>query len=138
MSQAKPKHQINSFDIDGVIFMGQYDGVYPNRRDIIITGRSVEEMRETLAMLNDKHIQNHVYFNPISFNNKTRESSGRHKGNTIKKLRESGLEIGLHFEDDPIQIEEILKIVPDQKIVYLQHDLVPKENVSHADYKSQI
>ncbi len=31
---------INSFDIDGVIYMGKYGGVFPGPHDIIITGRS--------------------------------------------------------------------------------------------------
>ena len=45
---------INTFDIDGVIFMGDYNGVYPSKDDIIITGRSIEEWDETSAMLKSK------------------------------------------------------------------------------------
>ena len=35
------------FDIDGVIYMGEYDGIYPGPRDIIVTGRSIHTRRET-------------------------------------------------------------------------------------------
>lgn len=123
---------INSFDIDGVIYMGTHGGVYPGPNDIIITGRSFEELDETLWMLNNKGIHNKVYFNQLPFDKKSRESSGIHKGNTILKLEKQGYKIGIHFEDDPIQIIEIKKIVPHVKIVYMQHDLVEKENVRHT------
>jgi len=56
--------KINTFDIDGVIFLEEHDGIYPGPIDIIITGRSYEETEETLAMLNRKGIKNKVYFNP--------------------------------------------------------------------------
>ena len=49
-----PKHPINSFDIDGVIYMGEYDGIYPGPRDIIVTGRSIHTRRETTKMLKAK------------------------------------------------------------------------------------
>ena len=51
---------VNSFDIDGVIYMGKYGGVFPGPHDIIITGRSKEEEPETSAMLLDKGISNNV------------------------------------------------------------------------------
>ena len=54
---------LNSFDIDGVIFMDKYNGVYPGKDDIIITGRSKEERPETEAMLKSKGITNQVYYN---------------------------------------------------------------------------
>ena len=79
-------NNINTFDIDGVIYMGEYGGVYPGLNDIIITGRSFEESEETLGMLTKKGIHNKVMFNELSFDNKSRESSGIHKGNTIIKL----------------------------------------------------
>lgn len=123
--------KINTFDIDGVINMGVHDGVYPGPNDIIITGRSVEEIPETEKMLRFKGIKNEVYYNPLPFDEKTRESSGKHKGNTILLLEERGYIIGIHFEDDPIQAEEIRKIVPHINVVLLQHDLVEKENVRH-------
>ena len=123
---------INSFDIDGVIFMGDYDGVYPNKYDIIITGRSVDEKRETLDMLHKKGISNDlIFFNPVPFDEKTRESSGEHKARTIQLMLARGYEIGIHFEDDPIQAKVIRERVPNVNVVLLQHDLVEKENVRH-------
>ena len=122
---------INSFDIDGVINMDQYDGLYPGTHDVIITGRSVEERPETEAMLKDKGITNKVYFNSLPFDQKTRVSSGQHKGRTLFYLEEMGYRIGIHFEDDPIQANEIKKIMPHVNVVLIQHDLVEKENVKH-------
>jgi hypothetical protein len=121
----------NSFDIDGVIFMDKFDGVYPSKNDIIITGRSKEEQPETEAMLKSKGITNNVYYNSIPFDQKTRESSGRHKGQTLFYLEESGMRFGIHYEDDPIQAEIIRKMMPHINVVLLQHNLVEKENVRH-------
>ena len=123
--------RINTFDIDGVIYLGEYDGVYPGPNDIIVTGRSVEESVETLAMLDRKGIKNTVYFNPLPFDEKTRESSGRHKAEVILLIRSWGREHGVHFEDDEVQIAEIKKLVPGVRIVHVVSDLVTKENVRH-------
>lgn len=122
---------INSFDIDGVIYLGDLGGIFPGPHDIIITGRSSEETTETITMLCRKGIHNKVYFNPEKWENKTRVSSGIHKGNTLKKLIESGIKIGFHIDDDPIQITEIKKILPDLPVILMEHDLVEKENVRH-------
>lgn len=123
--------RVNTFDIDGVIFMGEYAGVYPGPNDIIITGRSYEEMDETMTMLNDKGIKNTVYFNPLPFDKKTRVSSGLHKANIINNLKKCGTDIGVHFEDDEIQIAQILANTTGVKVVQLVHSLVEKENVRH-------
>lgn len=120
---------VNTFDIDGVIYLGEYDGVYPGKEDIIITGRSVDEVEETQSMLMSKGIFNRVIFNPLPFDKKSRVSSGQHKGNMIKRLIKMGIEHGVHFEDDEIQIEEIRKIVPEVRIVHVVSNLVEKENV---------
>lgn len=121
---------INTYDIDGVIYMGEdLDGLRPNVNDVIITGRSIEEQKETEIVLNKKGIKNNVFYNQLPFDEKSRESSGVHKGNTIKMLQEDGFEIGIHFEDDPIQAEEIKKICPEVNVVLIVHDLVTKENV---------
>ena len=122
---------LNSFDIDGVIFMDKYDGVYPGKEDVIITGRSKEEEPETLAMLKSKGITNQVFFNPTPFDEKTRESSGRHKGQTLYYLEEIGYRFGIHYEDDPVQAEIIRKMMPHINVVLLQHELVEKENKRH-------
>ena len=102
---------INSFDIDGVIFMDKYDGVYPGKDDIIITGRSTEEQPETEAMLKSKGIT--------------------HKGHTLLYLEQMGMRFGIHYEDDPVQAEIIRKIMPHINVVLLQHELVEKENKKH-------
>jgi hypothetical protein len=127
---------LNSFDIDGVIFMDKYNGVYPGKDDIIITGRSKEERPETEAMLKSKGITNQVYYNSTPFDEKTRESSGRHKGQTLFYLEELGYKFGIHYEDDPVQAEVIKKMMPHINVVLLQHDLVEKENKRHEWNKS--
>lgn len=123
---------INTFDIDGVINFGEYDGIYPGKDDIIITGRSFEEEPETYAMLKRKGIDNKVFFNPLKFEEKTRFTSGQFKGMIIKSLIDAGHKHGIHFEDDEIQIKEIQKIVPDVRIVHVVSNLVEKENVRHT------
>lgn len=123
---------MNSFDIDGVIFMGVgRTGVFPGPHDVIITGRSVEEKAETIAMLRERGITNHVYFNPIPFDKKTRESSGQHKAYVINML--GGL-IDIHFEDDPIQADVIRQSCPNVNLVLLEHSLVDKENQRHLEF----
>lgn len=120
---------IASFDLDGVILMdGGYPGVYPGVNDIIITGRSYEEYPETIFELRLKGITIIPYFNPIPFKEKTRKGSGIHKGNTLKFLKEHGYDIGIHYDDDEIQIEQINRIIPEVKTVLVSHDLAEKEN----------
>jgi hypothetical protein len=126
--------RINTYDIDGVIYLGpDLYGVYPGEQDHIITGRSVDEEGYTLEMLRNRGIFNPVHFNPIPFEQKTRESSGLHKAKSILKLKQIGYEIGVHFEDDEIQIEVIKSIIPDLKIVHLVSNLVNKENQWNDD-----
>lgn len=131
---------INTFDIDGVIFMGEdYTGIFPGPYDIIITGRSIEESKATLDMLHERGIFNQVYFNPIPFAEKTRGSSGQWKGKVLKMLMKSGIKHGVHYEDDEVQIEEIHDYLNGGtgfhmnhvNIVHVKHTLVPKENVWH-------
>jgi len=122
-----PNKIINSFDIDGVIYMGDaFTGVFPGEDDVIITGRSYEEGDITMNMLKGRGIFNDVYMNPLAFDQKSRKSSGQHKGRTLFYLEQLGYCFGIHFEDDPIQAEEIRKIMPDINIVMLQHDLTEK------------
>jgi hypothetical protein len=127
--------KINSFDIDGVIFMGAgRGGVYPGPHDVLITGRSVEEREETLAMLKSKGITNQVFFNQLPYDQKSRESSGIHKGNMINILKNLGIDIEIHFEDDEIQANEIRRLAPQVNVVLLQHNLVNKENCRHLTF----
>lgn len=116
-------YPINSFDIDGVIFMGdEFLGVYPGPQDIIVTGRSYEEKQTTFEMLYSRGIHNEVYFNPRPFDRKTRESSGEHKACVLAKIHN----LGIHFEDDPIQIAVMRERLPDIRIVHLVHEFTEK------------
>jgi len=126
--------KISTYDIDGVIFISNdITGMNPGPYDILITGRSIEERPETERMLADRGISNRVFYNPLSFDQKTRASSGQHKGNIISKLLAQGYEIQYHIDDDEIQIEEILKLVPDLNIIHMKHNMTEKENV-RRDY----
>jgi hypothetical protein len=124
-------HNVNSYDIDGVILLDDtYQGVTPTEKDVIITGRSEEEKEYTLEALHERDIWNKVYFNPLPFNKKTRESSGVHKANVLTELYKGGVyNIRLHFEDDPIQAAIIELRCPWIKVILLQHNLVNKENI---------
>jgi hypothetical protein len=126
---------IQIFDIDGVIFMTKdIQGIRPYPEDIIITGRSYEEEQETLEMLSHKGITNKVYFNTIPYDEKTRESSGIHKGKTLQMLLAEGKNIVCIYEDDEIQIEQIKKYV-DIPIVHIKHNLKDKENNRQGEFK---
>ena len=130
-------HTINSFDVDGVIYMGPgRHGVFPGPRDVIITGRSLlDEEKETKSMLGQRGIFNQVFMNPLPFESKTRESSGWHKANTINgyNARIQLTKIDIHFEDDPIQADIIRANCPGVEVVMLHHNLVEKENVRHIE-----
>jgi len=128
---------MRTFDIDGVICMGDWVGVRPSPNDIIITGRSFEEEAETLSFLRNNGIDNTVYFNPIKFEEKSRESSGRHKANVINDLLQSGVEILCHFEDDEVQAQ-IIERETGLPVVLLKHNLVNKENVRRDSNGNEI
>lgn len=121
--------QVNGFDCDGVITVG----IYPGPNDIIITGRSYEEKPETSAMLEKLGIDNMIFYNNIAFDKKTRQSSGEHKADRIKKLRDVGIVINNFFEDDPIQKEVIERECPWVNVVHIVHELTEKENVRHLN-----
>ena len=126
--------RINSFDCDGVITLG----IYPGPNDVIITGRSFEEKEETLEYFKDKGITNKVYFNPLKFDDKTRVSSGTHKGNTIIELFNSGILVEKHIEDDFDQYKEIKRILKHHamptKLIFIDHGgLINLENQRHAE-----
>ena len=111
------------FDCDGVLTIGLTPSSID---DVIITGRSYEEANETLEYLRSRGIRNQVFFNPIKFEDKTRTSSGQWKAKMIKVL---GIE--RFFEDDEIQIAEILKVNPEVQIIHINHNLTEKENVRY-------
>tara|TARA_B100001059_G_C17653688_1_gene485813 strand:- start:457 stop:846 length:390 start_codon:yes stop_codon:yes gene_type:complete len=124
---------VNTFDIDGVIYFGEeHFGVRPCDMDIIITGRSFEQREETEKMLESRRIYNRVMYNPLKRSDPTysREASGKHKAETIKMLQDKhNYQVGLHFEDDPIQIAEIKKVHPDLQIIHLV-----RESEEHVKY----
>lgn len=129
------KLKINSFDLDGVISVG----LHPGPNDVIITGRSFQEAKETYAFLHSRGIFNCVYFNTLPFEEKTRESSGVHKAKVINTLWSNGVEVVTHFEDDEVQIEQITKHVRHNvNIVHIVHDLTDKENVRHDQFGNPI
>jgi hypothetical protein len=118
---------MNGFDIDGVIYFGDYrPGIRPGIRDVIISGRSYQEADETFAFLKRYGIQNRVFLNPINFKDKTREKSGLHKVKTLNMLRDQGEVVDLFFEDDPIQAEIIRRDAPWVNLVMVVHDLTVK------------
>lgn len=123
---------IRSYDIDGVLYLdkGPMLGIKPfNLNDVIITGRSFQEAEETYNFLHFHGIFNPVFFNPLPFDAKGQRSSGIHKGRTILDLKEAGVNVIMHYEDDEIQIEEITKLCPWVDIIHLRHNLVDKMNV---------
>lgn len=111
---------MNGFDLDGVISIG----IYPNENDVIITGRSFEESEETIKYLKSLGIYNNVFYNSVSFNEKTPENSGIHKAKYINLLG-----IKRFFEDDEDQIKEIKKRCPDVEIIHIIQNIEPKYNV---------
>jgi len=127
---------MNSFDIDGVIVLEEgLIGVYPGPKDVIITGRSVEEFTATRRQLDAAGIHNQIFFNTCRFEHKSRETSGAHKARTLLMLYRSGYTINVHFEDDEVQakiIEEALKGLTPTTVVRLVHDITNKENVWHS------
>jgi hypothetical protein len=127
--------KIRTFDIDGVTFINpEIGGLRPDPDDVIITGRSYEEREETETMLAKRGIQNKVMFNPLPFNEKTRETAGLHKANCIKALFSSGYKVTAHFEDDDVQANVIRLECPEVPVIMIVHDLTEKENVRHYEF----
>lgn len=124
------KKQIKTYDIDGVINLDSMGvGIRPSSPDdIIITGRSFEESKETMDFLESNGIFNKVFFNTVKFDDKTRESSGQHKGRIISELLKE-FDILCHYEDDEIQMKEIQKMT-NIKVIHVNHKgLIELENV---------
>ena len=133
---------VNAFDIDGVIHLGNgVCGIRPGPSDVIITGRSFEEEAETLAFLRRNGIHNPVFFNQVMYDEKCRESSGWHKGQTILMLHRTGLTIEYFFEDDEVQKAEIEKIVDEKagvwnlstRVIHVNNPYVEKVNRRHLE-----
>lgn len=127
--------EIYSWDCDGVIFINKdIRGLRPEPNDIIITGRSFEEKPETEAMLAKRCIMNRVFYNPLKYEEKTRESAGQHKARTINELKSAGYNVIAHWEDDEVQANVIRKECPDVHVIMVVHDLTEKENVRHLEF----
>ncbi len=132
---------VNGFDIDGVIHLGNgVCGIRPGPGDVIITGRSYEEEAETLAFLQKNGIHNPVFFNQCHYDEKSRASSGWHKGETIKILHRAGISIQYFFEDDEVQkagiekkIEEVSAWNIITKVIHVNNPHVAKENRRHLE-----
>ena len=96
---------IQSFDFDGVVSIG----ICPGPNDIIITGRCIDEQEHVLSILKNRNINNAVYFNPMLLSERGNHSieartfSGKHKARTLNLLKQRGIKIQYHFEDDEIQ-----------------------------------
>lgn len=128
-----PKKAINSYDIDGVIYMGEgVNGVKPGAEDIIITGRSKEDREETEQMLLSRGITNPLYMNNKRGDFNDRRQSGQHKAMTLFYLEQLGYRFNCHFEDDPVQVEAIRQMMPHINIVHLDHNLIDKGERSDA------
>ena len=116
-------NKINTFDFDGVIYMGpDHTGLRPCKDDIIITGRPIGESKFVYDILYERGINNSIYFNPIPREDPeySREASGIWKAKVLDQLKQQYI-IGLHYEDDEIQSEIIHQHHPDIKIVHIQH-----------------
>lgn len=88
-------------------------------------------------MLGQRNIFNTVIFNPLKYEQKTRETSGQHKAHIISEYntRLKGIKrIAIHFEDDEVQAKIIRERCPDVTVVMLVHDLVNKENQRHVNF----
>jgi len=121
---------MNSYDIDGVIYLGEgRKGLLPRDEDVIITGRSFEEEDETQAqfVVLGIPLMCDVWFAPWEKSHKTRRLSGLHKANTLNRLiGGSGYNIQIHFEDDPVQADIIRQFVPGIEVVMVTHNLTEK------------
>lgn len=123
--------KMNVFDIDGVITIG----LLPTKNDIIITGRSFEEKKETVVMLDKLGLKGiPIHFNPLRYHEKTRETSGLHKVQVLKTLAHIGIRPKLFFEDDPIQCDIIEKEFPFITVVRIIHNITNKENERHLEW----
>ena len=127
--RSENKHEIYGYDFDGVISIG----VSPRSQcDVIITGRCIDEKEHVYKVLEERGIENTVYFNPMTLAErgnhtlKARRYSGDHKAKTIAGLKSRGVNIVRFFEDDPVQMKCISKEHPELDIVHIKSNLVEK------------
>ena len=111
--------EINGYDFDGVTSIG----VTPREGDVIITGRCFDECYVIFDYLKDHNLLDKipVYFNPIQFNYRgegteySRSSSAKHKASILQKMLDNSVNIGYFFEDDPLQKDIIIELVPEMQ-----------------------
>jgi hypothetical protein len=127
--EVKKRDEIYGYDFDGVISIG----VSPRSQcDVIITGRCIDEKEHVFKVLEERGIENTVYFNPMTLAErgnhtlKARRYSGEHKAKTIAGLKNRGVNIVRFFEDDTVQMKCIAKEHPDLDIVHIKSNLVQK------------
>lgn len=90
------------FDFDGVISAGVTPPEAVKLKSVIITGRTVDESKLTLAFLKEKGLWLPVFFNPESFYAKSAKSSATHKARVCQLLGVTDF-----FEDCPEQADII-------------------------------
>lgn len=115
---------MNGYDIDGVITIG----LLPQKNDIIISGRSTDELPETKKLMEMLHLDNELFLNPIPFEQKTREKSGYFKVGMLTVFKNRNIHIDKYFEDDPVQADIIEKHCDWVSVVRIIHNLTEKEN----------
>ena len=125
----KDSVEVNGYDFDGVVSVG----INPSsNRDVIITGRCIDEQEHVRNILDKRGITNEVYFNPMTLaerGNHTVEArtfSGKHKAKTIEELKEIGIKVSRFFEDDKIQYDIIKESHNKIDIVHIVSNLVTK------------
>jgi hypothetical protein len=120
---------VYGYDFDGVVSIG----ITPSSiNDVIITGRCLDDNEKVIKELSRRNIQNTVYYKPILLEHTTyhtienRIQSGKHKADTILKLREQNINVIRFFEDDEVQIETIKIKIPELEIIKITSNLVRK------------
>jgi hypothetical protein len=105
-----------SYDIDGVLTVG----IKPIKPCIIVSGRLSKYSKETEIQMKDLCIDPDIkiYLRPEG-DACDRVSAGKFKAKIIKENN-----IDLHYEDDPVQINEIVKECPNIKIVYIKNERI--------------
>ena len=110
---------INGYDFDGVTSIG----VTPREGDVIITGRCFDECGVIFDYLKEHNLLDKipVYFNPIQFHHRgegtehSRSSGAKHKASILQKMLDNQVNIGYFFEDDPLQKDIIVELVPEMQ-----------------------
>lgn len=129
MYKILPEPDVFAYDFDGVISIG----ITPrSNKDIIITGRCIDEQDHVKTILKKRGIKCRVYFNPMTLAERgdhtveARTFSGKHKATTIARLKDEGINIVRFFEDDPIQLGLIKESHPELPVVHIVSELVEK------------